>query len=551
MTMAQAQDTPRWWHTATVYQIYPRSFADSDGDGVGDLRGIIDRLDYLERLGVGVIWLSPVFRSPMKDNGYDISGYQEIAPEFGTLDDFDDLVAAARRRGIGIVLDLVVNHTSDEHPWFLAATESRDSPYRDFYIWRDPGPGGAPPSKLESVFGGPAWSYHPPTGQYYFHQFAPGQPDLDWSNPAVRAEIYRMMNWWLDRGIAGFRMDVIDLIGKDVDRGVIAEGPHLHDYLKEMHRETFGGRDMLTVGEAWSATPDSALLYSGRERHELSMVFQFEHVTQGWDVSYGKWRPLPVDLVALKRVLGKWQLALADDGWNSLFWGNHDLPRSVSRYGDTAGYHRESAKMLATVLHLLKGTPFIYQGEEIGMTNAPFTTIEQYRDIETINRHRLHIEAGQSPEEFLAAANASSRDNARTPMQWSEAANAGFTTGQPWIEVNTNYPSINVERSLGDDRSILNHYRRLIALRKQHKVIVYGRYQGYLDQDPSLLVYTRTLEAERLVVIANFSASPTTVELPAELQVSGECLIWNYEPVGTLQSGTQLRPYESFAILVR
>jgi oligo-1,6-glucosidase len=547
--MAETRETPRWWHTATVYQIYPRSFADSDGDGVGDLRGIIDRLDYLERLGVGVIWLSPVFRSPMKDNGYDISGYQEIAAEFGTLEDLDALLEAARARGIGIVLDLVVNHTSDEHPWFLAATESRDSPYRDFYIWRDPGSGGGPPSALQSVFGGPAWTYHPPTEQYYFHQFATGQPDLDWSNPTVRAEIYRMMNWWLDRGIAGFRMDVIDLIGKDVDRGVLPDGPHLHDYLQEMHRETFGGRDVLTVGEAWSATPGSALLYSGRERHELSMVFQFEHVTQGWDVAYGKWRPLPFDLVALKRVLGKWQLALADDGWNSLFWGNHDLPRAVSRYGDTAGYHRESAKMLATVLHLLKGTPFIYQGEEIGMTNVPFTAIGQYRDIETINRHRLHLEAGLSPDEFLAAANASSRDNARTPMQWSGTANAGFTTGQPWIEVNANYPGINVERSLGDDRSILNHYRRLIALRKQHPVIVYGRYQGYVDQDPSLFVYTRTLDTQRIVVVANFGAAPATLELPDELLVTGQCLIFNYEPVETLSNGRHLRPYECFAIL--
>jgi oligo-1,6-glucosidase len=547
--MTDAPDDPRWWHTATVYQIYPRSFADSNGDGIGDLRGIIDHLDYLGGLGIGAIWLSPIYRSPMADNGYDISGYQEIAPEFGTLEDFDALVEAARTRGIGIILDLVVNHTSDAHPWFLAAAQSRHGPYRDFYIWRDAGPDGRPPTDLQSVFGGPAWTFHPQTEQYYFHQFAPGQPDLNWANPAVRAEIYRIMNWWLDRGIAGFRMDVIDLIGKDVDRGITAEGPHLHDYIREMNRETFGSRDMLTVGEAWSATPASALLYSGRDRHELSMVFQFEHVTQGWDEVHGKWRPKPLDLVGLKRVLGKWQLALADDGWNALFWGNHDLPRAVSRYGDTAGYHRESAKLLATVLHLLKGTPFVYQGEEIGMTNAPFTDIAQYRDIETLNMHRLHLEAGLSPEVFISGANANSRDNARTPMQWSAAEHAGFSTGRPWIEVNTNYPSINVERSLGDDRSILSHYRKLVALRKLHPVIVHGRYRAYLEDDPRFFVYTRTLGDQRLLVVANFSPEPATLYVPDDLRVGGSCLIANYEPVASLGGSQHLRPYECFAIL--
>ncbi|WP_245892968.1 alpha-glucosidase [Devosia naphthalenivorans] len=420
-----------WWHTATIYQVYPRSFSDSNGDGIGDLPGIIHRLDYLADLGVSAIWLSPIFKSPMDDNGYDISDYREVAPEFGTLADFDHLVAEAKARGIGIILDLVVNHSSDEHPWFLDACTGRDSRYRDFYIWRDAAPGGGVPNDIPSIFGGSAWSFHESTGQYYFHQFTRRQPDLNWENPELRAQVYEMMNWWLDRGIAGFRMDVIDLIGKEPDRGITAEGPYLHRYLQEMHDKTYGGRDVLTVGEAWSATPSSALRYSGRNRNELSMVFQFEHVTQAWDPEHGKWRPRDFDLVALKKVLGKWQLALADDGWNSLFWGNHDLPRAVSKYGDISGYHTESAKMLATVLHLLKGTPYVYQGEEIGMTNVPFTTIEQYKDVETLNMHRLHLEAGLSPDDFIAGANANGRDNARTPIQWTDAEHAGFTTGIP------------------------------------------------------------------------------------------------------------------------
>ena len=538
-----------WWHTATIYQIYPRSFADSNGDGIGDIPGIISRLDYLADLGVQAIWLSPIFQSPMDDNGYDISDYQEIAAEYGTLQDFDRLVSEAKKRGIGIILDLVVNHSSDEHKWFVDACSSRDSRYRDFYIWRDPAPGGGVPNDIPSVFGGAAWSFHEPTGQYYFHQFTRRQPDLNWENPELRESIYHMMNWWLDRGIAGFRMDVIDLIGKEPDRGITAEGPHLHTYLQEMHQKTYGGRDILTVGEAWSATPNSALLYSGRERNELSMVFQFEHVTQAWHPVHGKWQPQDFDLVALKEVLGKWQLALADNGWNSLFWGNHDLPRAVSKYGDVSGYHKESAKMLATVLHLLKGTPYVYQGEEIGMTNVLFTSIEQFKDVETLNMHRLHLEAGLSASEFIAGANVNGRDNARTPMQWTEAEHGGFTTGSPWIEVNPNYRHINVAASLSDSKSILSHYRHLIGLRKQHPVIVYGRYQSFLDQDPNFFVYTRTLDDQVLLVVANFSAKPGTLELPDELQLQGECVSFNYAPVHQLGPVTQVQPYEAFAIL--
>lgn len=540
--------SPNWWHRSTIYQIYPRSFADSNGDGVGDIEGIISKLDYLETLGIDIIWLSPIYASPMDDNGYDISNYQDIAPEFGTLRDFDRLITEAKTRGIGIVLDLVVNHTSDEHHWFQEARKSASNHYRDFYIWRKPADGG-PPNALTSSFGGSAWTLDPQTDEYYLHLFSRRQPDLNWENPSVRAEVYKMMNWWLKRGIAGFRMDVIDYIGKQIDQGIITDGAHLHDYLQEMHRETFGKRNVLTVGETWSATPGSALLYSGRDRHELSMVFQFEHVTQQWDEVYGKWRSRPFDLVKLKSTLSKWQYALADDGWNSLFWGNHDLPRAVSKYGDAKGYPVESAKMLATVMHLLKGTPFIYQGEEIGMTNVPFTKIEQYRDIETLNMHRLHLEAGLSPEEFIKGANDNGRDNARTPMQWTSEANAGFTTGIPWIEVNQNYSVVNAERAVSDEHSIWNHYRKLIGLRREYPIIVYGRYQSFLDQHPDVFVYTRSLGDARLVVIASFSSKQLSLELPDELQISGRCLISNYEEVETLPNAVNLHPYEAFAIL--
>jgi oligo-1,6-glucosidase len=541
----------QWWHASTVYQIYPRSFCDLNGDGIGDIPGIISKLDYIASLGVDVIWLSPIFKSPMDDNGYDISDYRDIAPEFGTLADFDLLVAEARRRGIGILLDLVVNHTSDEHPWFQNSRASLDNPFRDFYVWRKPGPDGGPPNDLQSTFGGPAWTLDETTGEYYLHLFSRRQPDLNWENPKVRAEVHDMMNWWLERGISGFRMDVIDYIGKQVDQGVVTDGPHLHEYLQAMNRETFGGRNVLTVGEAWSATPASALLYSGRERQELSMVFQFEHVTRQWDETYGKWQPKTFDLVELKSVLSKWQNALADDGWNSLFWGNHDLPRAVSKYGDATGHPVESAKMLATVMHLLKGTPFIYQGEEIGMTNMPFSAIEQYRDIETLNMYQLHVDAGRSPEDFILGANANGRDNARTPMQWNSAAYGGFSTVEPWIGVNPNYASINADVAMSDERSVWNHYRQLIALRKSHPVIIYGKYQSWLDDNKDVFVYTRKLDRDLLVVIGSFSAREVSLDLPEELRISGNCLISNDQPVEALSATIVLKPYEAFAILHR
>lgn len=540
----------KWWQRTTVYQVYPRSFADSNGDGIGDIPGITSKLEYLKALGIEVLWLSPIYASPMDDNGYDISDYRAIAPEFGTLEDFDRLVAEARKRGMGTMLDLVVNHTSDEHPWFKEAKSSKDNPYRDYYIWRKPGADGKPPNGLTSSFGGPAWTLDLQTGEYYLHFFSRRQPDLNWENPKVRDEIYAMMNWWLERGIMGFRMDVIDYIGKQVDQGIVTDGPHLHDYLKEMNERTFGGRDFLTVGETWSATPGAALLYSGKDRNELSMVFQFEHVTQQWDETLGKWRSRPFDLVKLKAVLNKWQYALSDDGWNALFWGNHDLPRVVSKYGDQKGYPVESAKMLATVLHMQKGTPFIYQGEEIGMTNATFTSIDQYKDIETLNMHRLHVEAGQSPDDFIRGANENARDNARTPMQWTAGANADFTTGIPWIEVNANHSTINAEASISDEHSIWNHYRKLIDLRKQHPIIVHGRFQSFLDNHPDVYIYTRTLENQKLVVIANFSARRIPLDLPNELQVSGVCIITNYDRVPMLSERIEFEPYEALAVLV-
>ncbi len=538
-----------WWKSATAYQIYPRSFCDSNGDGIGDIPGIISKLDYLQDLGIGFIWLSPVFASPMVDNGYDISDYRDVAPEFGTLEDLDQLIADAKARGIGIVLDLVVNHTSDQHPWFQDARAARDAPLRDYYIWRDPAPDGGPPNDLQSSFGGPAWTLDPQTGQYYLHLFDRRQPDLNWSNHRVRAEVHDMMNWWYDRGIAGFRMDVIDVIGKEVDRGITTNGPHLHRYLQDMHRATALGRDIVTVGEAWSATPENALLYCGRDRQELSMIFQFSHITQSWDEEHGKWKPKDFDLVALKRVLNEWQAALAHDGWNSLFWSNHDLPRAVSKYGDEGVYREVSAKMLATVLHLMKGTPYIYQGEELGMTNAGFTRIDQYRDVETLNFHALQMAAGVTPEAFLHGACANSRDNARTPMQWTDAPHAGFTTGTPWLEVTANYPTINAAAALADPDSVLAHYRRLAHLRRDLPIIVHGDYLPLAEDHPQVFAYQRRLAGQRLLVVANFSAAEVAFDLPDRAAMRGRCLITNRAARDVAEGRLTLSPYEAFAIL--
>ncbi|WP_439651402.1 glycoside hydrolase family 13 protein [Photobacterium atrarenae] len=541
---------PNWWHDAVVYQIYPRSFCDSNQDGMGDLPGIISKLDYLKTLGVNVLWLSPVYRSPMDDNGYDISDYQDIAPEFGTMADMQQLLAEAKRRDIRIIMDLVVNHTSDEHPWFVEARKSKDNPYRDYYIWRQPKEDGSAPDDQGSIFGGSAWQFDEQTGEYYFHLFSKRQPDLNWENPKVQEEVHRMMNWWIEKGIGGFRLDVIDLIGKEIDKGITGNGPRLHPLIQQMNRATFGDKDLLTVGETWGATPEIAKLYSNPAREEFSMVFQFEHITLTWE-NGDKWQPIPLDLPALKRVLTKWQVELADEGWNSLFWNNHDLPRVVSKYGDEGQYRVESAKMLATSLHLMKGTPYIYQGEEIGMTNVAFDSIDDYRDIETLNFYQERTANGVAPETMLAAVHENSRDNARTPMQWDSSAHAGFSTAQPWLAVNPNYPSINVADALDDQNSIFYHYQKLIALRKQLPVIVRGAFEPVFEEHDQVLAYIRQDDNQRLFVLSNFSAEKVTLAMPSALQTSqAECVIANYAPRQQLEATVTLQPYESFAMLL-
>ncbi|MEJ2766182.1 alpha-glucosidase [Photobacterium sp. MCCC 1A19761] len=541
---------PKWWHDAVVYQIYPRSFCDSNQDGMGDLPGIISKLDYLKTLGVNVLWLSPVYRSPMDDNGYDISDYQDIAPEFGTMADMQRLLAEAKQRDIRIIMDLVVNHTSDEHPWFVEARKSKDNPYRDYYIWRQPQEDGSAPDDQGSIFGGSAWQFDEQTGEYYFHLFSKRQPDLNWENPKVQEEVHRMMNWWIDQGIGGFRLDVIDLIGKEVDKGITGNGPRLHPLIQQMNRATFGDKDLLTVGETWGATPEIAKLYSNPDREEFSMVFQFEHITLTWE-NGDKWQPIPLDLPSLKRVLTKWQVELADGGWNSLFWNNHDLPRVVSKYGDEGQYRVESAKMLATTLHLMKGTPYIYQGEEIGMTNVAFDSIDDYRDIETLNFYRERTENGVAPETMLAAVHENSRDNARTPMQWDRSAYAGFSSTAPWLAVNPNYPDINVADALADPDSIFFHYQQLIALRKQLPVIVQGSFEPVFEDHEQVLAYLRQDAQHRLFVLSNFSGETVTLTVPQALQTAqAECVIANYAPRQQLAATVTLQPYESFALLL-
>lgn len=543
--------TGPWWKTATGYQIYPRSFCDSNGDGVGDIPGIISKLDHLRDLGIGFIWLSPVYASPMADNGYDISDYRAIAPEFGTPDDFDRLVAEARSRGIRIVMDLVVNHSSAAHRWFQAARAAPDAPEHDFYIWRDAAPDGGPPSDHQACFGGSAWTWVPELGKFYLGHFSPEQPDLNWQNPALRREIYDIMNWWLDRGIGGFRMDVISLIGKDVDAGIYEEGPYLHQFLKEMHRETLAGRDVVTVGESWSVSPETALLYCGRDRGELDMVFQFNHVTAFEDEILGKWKPKPFDLTRFKSVFATWQAVMAEDGWNSLFLSNHDLPRQVSKYGDDGVYRVASAKMLATVIHLMKGTPFIYQGEEIGMTNVGFERIDQFRDLETLRHYAEKIAAGMTPEAFIAGANSNGRDNARTPMQWTDGPQAGFTTATPWIEVNPNHDRINVVADRADPDGIFAHYRLLSDLRRTLPVIVEGSYRPCAEEDPAVFAYAREWRGQRLAVVANFTGEARDFEVPDALAGEGTCLVTNTVPRDGLSGRVTLAPYEAVAILSR
>lgn len=539
----------KWWHNSVVYQIYPRSFMDHNGDGIGDIKGIIAKLDYLKLLGIDVIWLSPVYKSPNDDNGYDISDYCEIMDEFGTMEDMDQLIFEANSRGIKIIMDLVVNHTSDEHPWFIESRKSKDNPYRDYYVWRDP-VNGKEPNNLSSVFSGSAWEFDKTTGQYFLHLFSKRQPDLNWENPKVHEEVFNMMNFWLDKGIGGFRMDVIDLIGKLPDKEITGNGPMLHDYLKEMNKKTFGKRDVLTVGETWGATPEIAKLYSDPDRNELSMVFQFEHIGLDQQEGKEKWDLKSLNLLDLKNVFNKWQTQLDGKAWNSLFWNNHDLPRIVSRWGNDKEYRKESAKMLATILHLMQGTPYIYQGEEIGMTNVRFENIEEYDDIETRNMYNDRISKGYTHEEIMESIYTKGRDNARTPMQWSCEKHGGFTEGKPWLTVNPNFKEINVEDSINDENSIFHHYRKLINLRKELPIVVYGSFYMLAEDNGNIFAFTRSLNDELLLIIANFTMMETEFNYKDQFK-QAKILLSNYENSSLNLEKLNLRPYEAIVYKIK
>ncbi|WP_341359081.1 alpha-glucosidase [Georgenia sp. M64] len=571
-----------WWRSAVVYQIYPRSFADSDGDGVGDLRGVIAKLDHLRSLGVDVVWLSPIFTSPQADNGYDISDYQGIDPTFGSLEDVDELIAGLHSRGMRLVMDLVVNHTSDEHQWFVESAASKDSPKRDWYWWRPPREGfvggepGAEPTNWHSFFSGSTWQWHPETGEYYLHLFARKQPDLNWENPEVRQAVYAMMRWWVARGVDGFRMDVINLISKvvgedgalpdglvgaDLPAGVsryadgspfYTNGPRLHEFLHEMHTEVLAhgaasGDVLITVGEMPGVTLEEARKVTDPARRELDMVFTFEHV--GIDHGPGgKWALRPLHLPDLKANLARWQEGLMTVGWNSLYWNNHDQPRVVSRWGDDSAEHRvASAKSLGTVLHLLRGTPYVYQGEELGMTNVGWSQIGSYQDIETLNYYRESVSGGASDGEVMAGIGPVSRDNARTPMQWSDTPQAGFTTGTPWLAVNPNYPAVNAEAAVADPDSVFHHYRRLIELRHSREVVVEGDFTLLLPDDEQVFAYTRTLADETLLVVANLSSAPAVVDLPGQAATVAGTLLLGTHADGAPADGERvsLAPWES------
>lgn len=490
-----------WWHKATIYQIYPKSFMDSNGDGIGDLKGITSKLDYLQKLGITALWLSPVYDSPMDDNGYDIANYEAIADIFGDMNDMDELLAEAKKRDIKIIMDLVVNHTSDEHAWFIEARENPESPERDYYIWRDE------PNELVSIFSGSAWEYDETSGQYYLHFFSKKQPDLNWENPQLRQKVYDMMNFWIDKGIGGFRMDVIDMIGKIPDQLIDTNGPKLHDYIKEMNQASFGKHDLLTVGETWGATPEIAKQYSNPDNQELSMVFQFEHIGLQHKPDSPKWEyEKELDVTALKAIFNKWQTELElGQGWNSLFWNNHDLPRILSMWGDTGVYREKSAKALAILLHLMRGTPYIYQGEEIGMTNYPFRTLEELNDIESLNYAKEALEKGTSIEVIMDQIRQVGRDNARTPMQWNTSKNAGFSiSDKTWLPVNPNYKDINVESALANPESIFYTYQKLVELRKTQDWLVDADFE-LLETTDKVFAYIRKTKDSSYLVVVNLS----------------------------------------------
>ena len=536
----------KWWHNSVVYQIYPRSFMDSNNDGIGDLKGIIQKLDYLKELGIDVIWISPVYKSPNDDNGYDISDYMDIMDEFGTMEDMDNLLREANSRGIKILMDLVLNHTSDEHEWFKQAKKDKNSKYRDYYIFRKP-INGKEPNDLLSTFSGSAWELDEESGEYYLHLFSKKQPDLNWENEEMRNELYDMINFWLDKGVGGFRLDVIDLVGKQPDKEITGNGPKLHEYLKEMNAKTFGNRDVLTVGETWGATPEIAKLYSNPDENELSMVFQFEHIGLDEIPGKSKWDLAPLNFIKLKEVFNKWQTELKHDGWNSLFWNNHDLPRIVSRWGnDSKEYRVLSAKMLATVLHMQKGTPYIFQGEEIGMTNIKFDTIDDYRDIELINMYKERKSLGYDEKDIMKSIYAKGRDNARTPMHWDDSENGGFSKVEPWIKVNPNYKEINVKNNLEDEDSIYNHYKKLIQIRKQDDVVVYGDFKLLNKEDKSIFAYIRELDGERLLVVANFYGDNEEFILDKNIKYEkAEIILSNYKDSSKNIDKINLRAYEA------
>lgn len=539
----------RWWKEAVIYQIYPRSFKDSNKDGVGDIPGIIEKLDYFKWLGVDALWLSPVYKSPNDDNGYDISDYFDIMDEFGTMEDMDKLIAEAKKRDIRIIMDMVFNHTSDEHAWFIEARKSKNNKYRDYYIWRDP-VDGKEPNDMGSCFSGSAWQLDEQTGQYYLHIFSKKQPDLNWENVKVRKSVAEIVEFWLDKGVGGFRLDVIENIGKIPDEKIVANGPKLHEYIHELYEDGFNargtGEDIVTIGECWSADIDIATKYTAPENKELSMVFQFEHISLDEQKGKAKWDTKELDPLELKRVLYKWQIEHTK-GWNTLFWDNHDLPRIVSHYGNDGEYRVESAKMLATLLHGMKGTPFIYQGEEIGMTNIQFDDIVEYRDIETLNMYKERIAAGYAKEDIMKSIYIKSRDNARTPMQWTCGKNAGFTDGNPWIGVNENYREINVEKSLADENSVLHHYKKLINLRKTDKAFVYGEFTPILMEDKDIFAYYRIYGKDKFLIICNFYGRDRIIEVADvdDTKVKTEIILSNYADSSKKLEKLPLRPYEA------
>ncbi len=562
--MTTITEKQAWWKESVVYQIYPRSFADSNGDGIGDINGITAHLEYLAKLGVDVIWLSPVYQSPNDDNGYDISDYQDIMEDFGTMEDFDRMLDKAHSLGLKIVMDLVVNHTSDEHAWFVESRKSKDNPYREYYIWKD-GKDGREPNNWGACFGGSTWEYDATTDQYFLHCFSKKQPDLNWENPVVRKEVYDMMNWWCEKGIDGFRMDVISMISKvqSFPDGVVRDGlygdfgpyvscgPRVHEFLKEMNREVLSKYDLITVGETGNIPVSEAELFANNDGSELNMIFQFEHV-ELVPGKIGKWTDKKPPLDALRSCLSKWQTTLEGKAWNSLFFDNHDQPRVVSRFGnDSAQYREVSAKMMATMLHMMKGTPYIYQGEELGMTNAHFENLDDYRDIESINAYHQYVDNGiLTDDEMMRYLKEISRDNARTPMQWDDSDQAGFTTGTPWIKVNENYKEINAKNALADPDSVFYYYQKLIRLRHEMPIVVYGKYHVLMEKDPSIFAYERVLGNDHMVVACNYTDQEAACSLFAGYDLDGEDvvaeeLISNYKEhrLGIL------KPYETRVVL--